>query len=231
MPSLTVEDNVKHFETYAPKFTTIDEPLNANIDPAKAVELSLKLEELGREHVMLFSETFKTPMEDDIVTLADKARAYWVANARFVDAETTQGAGIRQEIYQVAGQLEDRGAQVLGAIAPGDPKVSALLAAIRPGTGYRDRANDCQKLYVALTDRKDKVIASGLMTEAEIKKLGEIGDQLVQPIADSAAGDEAKTVCNQAFTFFIHAWKKLAGRMALVAEENNLNLEIPSLYR
>lgn len=231
MPGLTVEENVKHFDTYAPKFTTIEEPLNANVDPAKAVELSLKLEEICRQHIMLLNETFKVPMEDDVVTAADKARAYWVANARFIDAETTQAAGIRQELYQAAGGLEDRGAQVLGAIAPGDQKVSALLADIRPGTGYRDRANDCQKLYVALNDRKDKVIASGLMTEAEIKKLGEIGDQLVQPIADSTVGKEAEKVCNQAFTFFIHAWKKLAGRMALVAEENKLEIEIPSLYR
>ena len=191
----------------------------------------MKLEAMGREHIMLINETFKAPMEEDITTLADKARAYWVANARFVDAETTQAAGIRQELYQAAGQLEDRGAQVLAAIAPNDKKVTALLADIRPGTGYRDRANDCQKLYVALTDRKEKVVGSGLMTEDEIKRLGEIGDQLVQPIADSTVGKEAEKVCNQAFTLFIGAWKKLVGRVTLVAEENGLSIEIPSLYR
>jgi hypothetical protein len=232
MPGLTVEENVQHYDKYQPEFGAIADPLNANVDPAKAVELSLKLSRMAREHIMLLNETFKQAMEDEVVTVGDKARAYWVADARFVNAESAQAAGIRQELYAAAGPMEERGAQVLAAIAPTDPKVDALLAKIRPGTGYRDRANDCQALYVALTDRQERVVGSGLMTEAEIKKLGEIGDKLVQPIAvETSAGKQAETTCNQAFTYFIRAWKYLAGRLQLISDEHSLGLDIPSLYR
>ena len=231
MPNLNLENTLKHLDALRGTITTIEEPLRANLPPTRAVEAAKELSAIGREHFDAYLKTFADHDDTLIIDLADRAMAYWAADAKLVD-KAKQEVGERAELYVKAGFMKDRAATVLNAIFPNDDEVGKTLATVRPGTGYADRANDCNRLFVALAPRRGKVVASGLMTADEIERLGAIAPRLLEPVRpDDADAQAADRLRDQAFTYFIHAWKKAFKRLDLVISEEGQDIKLPSLYR
>ena len=103
---------------------------------------------------------------------------------------------------------------------------------MRPGTGYADRADDLNRLFLMLSPRRERVVGSGLMTVSELEHLGAMAPKLLEPLGrnDSAIA-AAERLCDQAFTYFMQAWKKIVGRLRLVLDEQGKDIKLPSLYR
>ncbi len=119
MPNLNLENTLKHLDALRGTITTIEEPLRANLPPTRAVEAAKELSAIGRDHFDAYLKTFADHDDTLIIDLADRAMAYWAADAKLVD-KAKQEVGERAELYVKAGFMKDRAATVLNALFPND---------------------------------------------------------------------------------------------------------------
>ncbi len=111
------------------------------------------------------------------------------------------------KLYAEGGGLKDRAVKVLYLLDGGNAEVARVLEHVQPGTGYRDRAEDLAALHPLLIARRDKIAATGLMTSADISRLGEISPLLLDPrggVSDSLKA--ARLLRHRAYTHFIEAY-------------------------
>ncbi len=231
MPGLNLDNTKNHLDDNRATIVAIEDVLKANVDPTLAVERAHELSAIARQHIDLLDKTFREGMADMVVELPNYGKAFWAANDLVTSNATPEAtSGRRYELYIKAGEMEKRAAQVLAALFPKDDEIEKTLEKVRPGTGYRDRAADCNVLFLELDKRRETVVASTMMTDDDIARLGSIATQLVARERPATGTPADAKLRDQAFTYFFRAWDKVRERLALVLHEAGLAIKLPTLY-
>ena len=200
-----------------------------NVRGTHAVSTAQKMTEEAAKHRTAIEAPFKTSPFEQIDQLIPRAFALWAAEKRI---EATADASSKLSArYAEAGELKTVAVKVLDLIAVDDPAVRKILDAIRPGTGYADRADDLTALHPHLDARKEKIISMGVMTEAQIDRIGVLGSTLLVQENNKEAADAATLLRNQAFTYFYAAWREVERHIDFVYfHDSEARAAYPSLY-
>ena len=103
-----------------------------------------------------------------------------------------------------------------------------VLAAVRPGTGYENRANDVAALHSQLVRFEGTLVERQLMTSDRIAKFGAMTKALLKPLSDSNDVMAAKKLHDQTFSYFIESWTEV--HLRFVIERAGEDVELPKLY-
>ncbi len=203
---------------------------HVNVTGTRAVQTSQAMTPKLEQDLPRMAELFKAPPQAEADTLVDRALAYWAAEKR-VDAAQPRPATDRAERFAEATRLKKRTVSVLGAVAEGDAAVMDVLEAVRPGTGYEDMADDLTRLYPHLQAHQDRIAGADLMTADQIARVGALGAELLEPAADGADLAAARTLRDQAFTYFLSAYDALLRHLTFLywADADGLKA-YPKLY-
>lgn len=207
-----------------------DDTTRCNVAAITAVEASQKTVEMLPPDLERMREVFKQPPETEAAGLVDRSMALWAAQKR-VDAVDAAETPDRAVFYQEAGELKELAVKVLDLVAPKETKVVELLDRIRPGWGYRDRADDLTALYPELHRRRADLVRRELMTEEQIARVGTLAPKLLQGPKDTVASAKAALLRDRAWTHFIRAWREIRRHLAFLYSYDPAGLkEYPSLY-
>lgn len=188
------------------------------IDP-KAVEVcnveGTVIIRVAREYAALLpadvprlNEIFKNPPEQAMRELVDRGLAAYGAEIRL---ETLFETGDEQKraLYVEGGELKKKAVLNLQVVAGDVADVLQVIEAVRPGTGYADRARDLSRLHPQLVRFQDVLLRKELMTEAEIDRVGELGTLLPASGPKPKEIEAARLLRNKAWTHFVTAWREI----------------------
>jgi len=200
----------------------------SNVRATDAVSAAQKLVEQATKDRAAIEAPFKTSPFEQIRTLVPRALAFWAADKQ------TEGVAVEASdipaLYAEAGELKTVAVKVLDLIAGQDPAVGKVLDAIRPGTGYADRADDLTALHPLLLARKAAIVNMGVMTEAQVDRVGALAPKLLAEDYDQASV-AAALLRNRAFTHFYAAWSEVERHLDFVFfHDPDARAGYPNLY-
>ena len=182
-----------------------DRTRRCNVPGTRIVEVSQAVVELIADDIASLRQLFDAPPTQAIDTLIDRGLAVWAAEKR-VDTIDPSAPGNRQALFAEGGQLKSLAVKVLDLVAGDETDVARALQDVRPGTGYRDRADDLTTLHPHLDNRRDDLVARQLMTAAQIDRIGSLGSLLLAPQGDQAPElKAARLLHDKAFTYYYQA--------------------------
>lgn len=202
----------------------------ANVPGPHTVEQALQLKKMALERMARLEEVFRTPPTREAGVLDSRAMAFLAAEKR-VDAVTTGAPGLRQELYQKAGDEKTWAVKVLDIVGHGDETTQKVLDDVRPGSGYQDRADDLAALHPQLVRYQDVLVEKQLMTQRRIAELGAMTKQLLAPGEGTSELTAAEKLENQAFSYFLEAWDAVIQPLRYVMDLDGDPTPLPSLYR
>ena len=205
-------------EKLMPAISALDEGAleRCNATGVAAVETSRKMVTLLAEDRPAMEAAFCSPPAVEMEELEARALALWAAEKR-VDAAAPEPVSNLPALYAEGGKLKERAVKVLAIIAGEDSEVKRTLEKVRPGTGYRDRADDLTALHPFVLERKAEILQKELMIEAEMRRMGEIAPLLLDPKGGPSSEIEAaRLLRNQAWTHFLRAYEEIQRHVAFV---------------
>lgn len=201
-----------------------------NVAGTTAVEASQQTVEMLEPDLERMREVFVKPPETEAATLVERAMALWAAQKRAETLDPDEGPD-RVELFQEAGELKERSIKVLDLVAGDDSKTRKVLEQVRPGFGYRDRADDLTALYPQLDLRRADLVRRELMTEEQITRVGTLAPELLREPTDARAMTEAALLRDRAWTHFQRAWREIRRHLAFLYADDPAGLQrYPNLY-
>lgn len=231
MPEYNLENAEKDFATHEAEIRKVEGPRlkTANVGGPRTVEEALHLQKMARERMARLEEVFKMPPAREIGVLDSRALAHLAAEKR-VQAITTDDVGLRQELYQKAGEEKTWAIKVLDIVGSNDSTVQKVLADVRPGSGYQDRASDVAALHPQLVRFQLPLVEQQLMSEQRIAQFGTMTKKLLTPVDRTTQLTAAEKLQNQAFSYFVEAWDAVIKPLRYVMELDGDTTPLPRLY-
>jgi hypothetical protein len=173
------------------------------------VAASRRMVALLAEDKAAILDVFRSPPMADMEELEERSLAVW-ATEKKVEAADPKPATNLPALYREGGALKKKSVKVLDLLAEDDAEVQRTLKLVQPGTGYRDMADDLTALHPHLLSRRSAIVATTLMTDAEIDRIGEVAPLLLGPKkAEAKALKAARLLRNRAWTHYLRAYNEI----------------------
>lgn len=215
-----------------------DELRQLSIAIVLAVQQGNLLVRAATEDLDHFVSTFVNPPLTEINNLSEYILALWLTQVKLdyitkiEEKKKAELLVIAEEVLQVRSRFLDAGMYLWR----NNKNVRRILAAIKRGRGYVDRANDLIELSDLFMVRIDEVLGEIGITEEDIRNLTVLGDKfmkLINPPKDSETSglEEAKLLRAQAFTLFANAYEEVHSAAHYIFRNDPERLEeYPSLH-
>ena len=178
------------------------------------------------EDLPIINHHFKFFSINDVELLLNKARAFWCLETRF---DNTKHKSARKEVYTEANKLRKKAIQLLELTYGDNQDITHVIKVTKPGHSYVDRANDLLILHPILEEKREKLIASGLISDEEINRIGELPEILIDNTRDDKKA--ARLLRNKAWTLFIKGYYELRRHLEFIHYYNPERLKkYPSLF-
>ena len=208
-----------------------------NIPVMMAVHKGSQLYQAAMRDKDAFADTFIGSLLNEIKLLYTLCLAMWAAQTE-LDRLTKLEEKNKAELTLFAEQaLEKRNFYLKAAdfIWIKDKKVRKILADIRKGHGYLDRANDLMALADLFLSRLEEAMAETNITEQDIHNLSNMGIQLINlihPETKESAATDMKLMRDQAYTLFFEKYEAIrrAAKYVFWMDEEKLQTDYPALH-
>jgi hypothetical protein len=181
------------------------------------------LVETGRKTVPLLASdkeailaAFKAPPMADMEQVEERAMAVWAAEKQVEAADPTPATNL-PALYVEGGSLKDVSVKVLDLLAGNDAEVRRTLKIIQPGSGYRDMADDLTAIHPLLLSRQAAIVATTIMTDAQIDRVGELAPLLLAPKkAEPTALKAARLLRDRAWTYYLRSYNEIMRHVTFI---------------
>jgi hypothetical protein len=196
---------------------------------ARAVAYAIRMQEMLDMAMPALREIFKVLPEEELGRLKTAALAFW-STQRAVELVDPSSKSSRQS-YLKAGELKELVIQVLQFVGRGDSEVSRVLAVVKPGTGYVDRANDLLDLHTAIKKYQADILKKELLSAEQIEAMPTMAEQLLAPSQETANIATLRQMRDRAWSYFFHLHQEADRHLRfLYAYEPDKISALPALF-
>ena len=150
---------------------------------------------------------------------------YFDNRCKVVDPKAAE----RKKIYKEANEAKKKVTKILDVTDGNDPAVTYTLEVTKPGRGYVDTANDLDLIYPLLNEKREKLVAAGLMSDEEIDRIAVLPRMLVDNTEDDIKA--ARLLRNKAWTLFLQSYEEIRRHVEFIHYYQPKKLaNYPSIY-
>jgi len=196
---------------------------------ALAVKYAQRLAPILQDAMPELQRFFKILPEESFGMLSKAASAFWSAQRAFERIDPSSQT--LQKLYKEAGELKETVIGVLQAVGRKDPEVQRVLALVKPGTGYLDRADDLLDLHAVVKTYQETLLKKELLSLEEIQDLTHFATALTAPTKGAADLEAARSLRDRAWTFFLQIQGEAERYLTFLYAPDQAKLaSLPRLY-
>lgn len=229
----------KAFEASLPRIKGVakDTVASINLDVQDAVIVALRVARFVKQagvrkrFGLLHKDLFDQALLDDLETRA--------LSAHHAQGELTAARALSSEaklplsLVDKASEVKERMLEVVGYTLKKDTKVAKRVAAIRPGTGYKDLSSDLSQL-AAIYEEKHDVVSKDAVNyrSSDAKDARILSQEIVKELGEGQNEAEKKwlDLTSRAWTLLRDCYEEVQWGGGVVYRHEDPEEKFPSLY-